>query len=494
MQDMHTPSASETAANSSVAHPNGMAIPELLIPVSHGGNTAPAATVDPSVDDINHYLVAEFQTPTSSLPTEVTPGTLPVTRPFKASSSGPSPSGFKTPVRPLVSRAQESASCSAPLPVPCHPRTPVRSNSFMTPGTDNSFMTPVKGACFAPDQHSALSADDHLADQEVQEVQTRPGSVEVEGQSCPVQTPTRGPGGTSALFAPISPLGRSLQYPPQTVKLSVTPTPVKDRSICVPCQCPKPRYPWTIQQYRLKYPYFKYAGGPGNGSVLNQKGFFKFGANEGRPFEKVTLTLQHETSAKAPSKQRVEGNEDLRKFNLEGEKKPGGPPSKDAKRIETKDVDVQLISVHHPQYCLQYSNFLPRLHELRPNLCSTSIVNLWRHVCPTVPINKHDDAMDEAIPRLLVHSSLQDSWAIALLVRYTTSRNPCGGIQTDNCLMNLASQDFDNRSGNHIMMKHDVIPFGSTFDGIGLPKQCFTNCTFPQLCVVYISSSLYLSA
>jgi hypothetical protein len=102
--------------------------------------------------------------------------------------------------------------------------------------------------------------------------------------------------------------------------------------------------------------------------------------------------------------------------------------------------------------------------------------------------------MDEAIPRLLVHSSLQDSWAIALLVRFTTSRNPCDGIQTDNCLMNLASQDFDNRSGNHIMMKHDVIPFGSTFDGIGLPKQCFTNCTFPQLCVVYISSLLLLSA
>jgi hypothetical protein len=485
-----------------------MANPELLIPVSHGGNRAPAATVDPNVDLVNPYLVAEFQTPMSSLPTEVTPGTLPMTRPFKASSAGPSPSGFKTPGRrnsplsntqaqlrrqPLVSRAQESASCSAPLPVPCHPpRTPVKSNSFMTPGTDNSFMTPVRVACFAPDQHSALSEDDHLADQEVQEVQTRPGSVEVEGRSCAVQTLTRG----SALFAPISPLGRSLQYPPETVKLSVTPTPtpVKDRSFCVPCQCPKPRYPWTIQQYRLKYPYFKYAGGPGNGSVLNQKGFFKYGSNEGRPFEKVTLLLQDETSAKAPRKQRVEDHKDLRKFNLDGEKKPGGPPPKHAKRIETEDVDVQLISVHHPQYCLQYSNFLPRLHELRPNLCGTSIVNLWRHVCPTVPINQHVKAMDEAIPRLLVHSSLQDSWAIALLVRFTTSRNPCDGIQTDNCLMNLASQDFDNRSGNHIMMKHDVIPFGSTFDGIGLPKQCFTNCTFPQLCVVYISSLLLLSA
>jgi hypothetical protein len=546
MQHMHTHSASETVANSSVAHRNLMTIPKLSIPICHSGNTAPVAFVDASVEDVNSYLNPEFQTPKPLSATEVTPGALVISRPFvKSSSAAPSPpgckapqprdspSGFKAPLsrdspsgfkashssssfqkpcrrdsslsttqsqQPLVSRAQESASCKAPLPivtVPCHPATPVRGSGSTTPPRSDGFTTPERGASFALDEHSALSADDHMAEQELQEVQARPGSASI----C---TPARGSGGASALFVPISPLGRVLQYPPETVKLPATPVPGKDRSLCVPCQCPKPVYPWTIQQYRLKYPYLKYAGSPGNGSVLNQPGFLKYGCYKGRPFESIILQLgvetplegetplEVETDSKAPRKQRVEDHEDLKKFNMKGERQPGGPPSRHAEQTEYRDV--QLTSEHHPQYCLQYSNFLPRLHELRPNLCSKSIVHLWRHVCPTVPMNK-DSAMNEAIPpvpRLLVHSSLQDSWAIALLVRFTTFRNPRDGIQNGNCLMNLAFQDFVNRSGNHIM-KHPnghAIPFGTTFKGIGLPMECFTNCIFPQLCVVCISSLL----
>jgi hypothetical protein len=239
----------------------------------------------------------------------------------------------------------------------------------------------------------------------------------------------------------------------------------------------------SLQNYRRNYPSGVYAGSnPGNGSVRYQCKFFNNAIHEGWPLEFVRLSLDLASSPKE-RKQRIEDHEVKKKFS-DGKGKRSGK-QKDSELIEFEEVDVQLRSTHHPQYCLQVNNFLPRLHELRNNFDNVSV--LRRHVCPTDP---RFDVIDEAIPQLLLLPSLQDSWAIALLVQFTTARNSLSGVQTDSCFMDSACQDFGNRSGNHIMKSE--MPFGATFEGIPLPAECFTNHTFPQLCDVCPNFTIFI--
>jgi hypothetical protein len=119
------------------------------------------------------------------------------------------------------------------------------------------------------------------------------------------------------------------------------------------------------------------------------------------------------------------------------------------------------------------------MHELRNNFGSP--LELYRHICPKTGLfNNRGDSIDEAIPPILLLPNLPDNWAIALLVRFTTARNPRSGVQTEKCFMDLAHLDFQRRSGNHIMK--NAIKFGETFDFIPLPPTSLTNRELPQLC------------
>jgi len=128
---------------------------------------------------------------------------------------------------------------------------------------------------------------------------------------------------------------------------------------------------------------------------------------------------------------------------------------------------------------------LSRIYDLRNNFEDFS--EFYRHICPRPgPVTKNSsDIIDEAIPRLLLLHKIQDNWAIALLVRFTLSRNPRSGIQAEKCFMDMARLDFLRRSGNHIM--GPGLAFGDSVVGIPLSPCTLTNHTRPQL---YISQDV----
>ena len=120
------------------------------------------------------------------------------------------------------------------------------------------------------------------------------------------------------------------------------------------------------------------------------------------------------------------------------------------------------------------------MHELRSNFEHVS--ELYRNICPRPgPVKSNSsDVIDEAIPRLLLLPQIQDSWAIALLVRFTLSRNPRSGVQAEKCFMDIARTDFLRRAGNHIM--GPGLTFGDSVIGSPLSRCTLTNHTRPQLC------------
>lgn len=466
--------------------------PDLII---SGGTVRPVTLKDveapDSPDIVNSFLKPAFQSPHTSPTTEFvvkeTPSTVPQPCPtlqsplHDTSASEDRLAAFRTPCGSdvaLPASQPEIASFIQDFPAPAMTHSthsflhiidePIHSDA---PAEDASLSL----QSFVLDASPAPFLNDDPAGQEVQEVIARPESpLQVfctpQEHSTILQTPARG---ISMPFRPAhSPIGKLPQYSPR-IGASTTPTPVKDRGVCVPCQCPKPLPEMSLQRYRQKYPDGKYkVNGPGNGSVPDQCLFFEHAVHNGLPLEFVKLSLDLDSSQ--DRKQRVEDHEKMKTFQG-GIRKKGGLTKAGSETPDTK-VDVQLASTYHPQYCLQLNNFLPRMHDLRNNF--GSFVELYRHICPKM--YSRSGGMDEAIPRLLLLANLQDSWAIALLVRFTTSRNPRSGVQTDRCFMDLASQDFDLRSGNHIMGQ--AIKFGATFHGYPLPTGCFTNRTLPQLC------------
>lgn len=475
--------------------------PDLII---SGGSIRPVTFKDvdasDSLDIVNSFLKTAFQSPyaspTSDRFTQQTPSTLPqpcATFQFQSPLHDTSAledrlAAFRTPVASdvaLPAMHMEINPCIQDVQAPTMTESLFQiiaePSQVVAPAEDTSLS--LQSLVF--DTSPPPFLNDDPAGQEVQEVIARPESppqaiCTSHEQGNIVQTPARG---MSMPFRPAhSPIGKLPQYSPRIVA-STTPTPGKDRGACLPCHCPKPLPEMSLQHYRQKYPNGKYAdSGPGNGSVQDQYLFFKHAVHNGLPLEFVKLSLDLDTSQ--DRKQRIEDHEKLKNFQG-GIRKKGGLSKAGSETSETRDV--QLASTYHPQYCLQLNNFLPRMHELRNNF--GSFVELYRHICPKM--YSRSDTMDEAIPRLLLLPSLQDSWAIALLVRFTTSRNPCSGVQTDRCFMDMASQDFDLRSGNHIM--DQAIKFGATFDGFPLPSGCFINRTLPQLCDHCFHSILFLN-
>jgi hypothetical protein len=466
---------------------------EVLIPA---GTLTALRQIDRNSQDsyanvnVNAFLKSAFQSPHASPTTDalplvrVTPDTILQSDPScrspplrRISPSQDLNASFQTPVRsnektpamaldlhPVIQHAELLAMRNSPLHLMDDPGNAIgpaehcHCDSHLCP--NDMMQTPF--------------SDCNLAGQVVPEVQdlarTESPPQDVcapPDQSASFQTPARD---SSVLFRPQhSPIGRNLQYSPSLAP-STTPTPGR-REACVPCPCPSPMPDVNIFQYRRKYKDNVYpANGVGNGSVRNQSSFFLNAVHNGLPNEYVIQSLEVESSQ--GRKQRVADHAKYKVFQG-GVIKKGGPPSAESELLPTELVDVQLTSAFHPQYCLQLNNFLPRMHELRKNFHSFDELN--RHICPL-------DTMDEAIPRLLLLPSLQDNWAIALLVRFTTSSNPLNGVQTDRCFMNAASLDFDKRSGNHIMKDQgDFIKFGAVFDEIPLPTGCITNRTLPQM-------------
>jgi hypothetical protein len=459
--------------------------PDVIIPV--GTTRAIAfkhAAAPDSPDLVNAFLTKDFQSPNTS-PTfagflQDTPSTLPQPHPSfqtllpdTGGSEDPRAASL-TPIAPYV--AVPALLTGMGPPIQCT-QAPALPHSHLQIIVEPSYLDAL-----AEDEPLTLQSHSHdtspppfllddPAGQEVQEVIARPESPlqvidTTRSHSAAAETPVRG---IPEPFRPaLSPIGK-LQYSPANVA-STTPTPGKDRGNCVPCQCPKPLPEMSLEWYRQKYPYGRYKdSGPGNGSVPNQYRFFENGVHDGLPLEFVKLSLDLDMGQ--DRKQRIEDRTLLKTFQG-GIRKKGGVTKAGSEVIP---VDVQLVSTYHPQYCLQLNNFLPRMHELRNNFFTS--LELYRHVCPRM--SGRSDVQDEAIPRVLLHPKLQDNWAIALLVRFTTSRNPRSGVQTDRCFMDLASQDFESRSGNHIMS--NAIHFGAVFDD-PLPSGCFTNRIFPQLC------------
>ena len=441
--------------------------------------------------NVNAFLKSAFQSPHASPTTgavplvQVTPDTIlqsdprcrsPLLR--RISPSQDQHASYQTSVR---SNEKTPAMALDPYPVIQHAELLAMPNSPLQwmddPGNTtgpvehcDSYLYPMGDMMQTPfsDYNLAGQAVPEAEVQDLARTESPPQDICAPlDQSAPFQTPARD---SSVLFRPQhSPIGRVLQYSPSLAP-STTPTPGR-REACVPCPCPSPMPDVNIFQYRRKYKDNVYpANNVGNGSVRNQSSFFPTAVYNGLPFEFVLLSLEVESSQ--GRKQRVADHAKYKVFQG-GVIKKGGPPSAESELLPTELVDVQLTSAYHPQYCLQLNNFLPRMHELRKNFHSFDELN--RHICPL-------DTMDEAIPRLLVLPSLQDNWAIALLVRFTTSSNPLNGVQTDRCFVNAASLDFDKRSGNHIMKDQgDFIKFGAIFDEIPLPTGCVTNRTLPQL-------------
>jgi hypothetical protein len=461
---------------------------ERADPVYASGNIISVTTIGPNdhdhIDVVNTFLVPAFQSPRATPNNQDTPSTLPSVQSsfYDTSVSKDQPCGYETPVRrgvmneivqpeldriPIVQLVHAPASCNSPLQSKAELKRPVaaaRSNLF----------SPIL-------QASTLSLQVSIDDPSDSDVKAVQDIIESPCLSCHdpqdrcvgFQTPA---GGASAPIKSVHSLtGKTLQYSPKLIVSSATPIPPTALKHCVPCHCPEPLPDMSLENYRRMYPNGVYVGSNlGNGSVPYQRNFFKNAIHEGWPLESLKVDL---ASSQKDRKKRLADHEDKKLFN-NGQGKRSGR-QKDAEVIEFEEIDTQIRSTHHPQYCLQVNNFLPRLHELRNNFINMSV--LRQHVCPTDP-SSHNDVIDEAIPQLLLLPSLPDSWAIALLVQFTTARNPLSSDQTGGCLMDLANQDFGNRSGNHIMKSE--MPFGATFEGVPLPAECFTNHTFPQLCDV----------
>lgn len=292
---------------------------------------------------------------------------------------------------------------------------------------------------------------------------------------------TPGRGAPAAVGTAHSPIGKMSQmYIPKMIGRSATPETGNDRGPAVPCHCPEPSEKHSLQAYRVLYPHAKPICFENGKPKYLEEGMPKNLENAihgGTTLENVELPVDL-VASQASAKKKIPNFADLKPFK-DGKPKIGGVTPRHADPNEYECVDVQLRSSHHPQYCLQFNNFLPRMHELRHRLGREgNIHELWRHVCPTA-LYKQGCHMEEAIPRLLLLPKLQDSWAIALLVRFTTFMNPMEGVQTARCLMALAAEEFEIRSGNHIMTS--AMPFGAVFKDVPLPPACFTNRTFPQL-------------
>jgi hypothetical protein len=477
--------------------------PELEVSITAGTLTA-VRQIDRNpqdandVVDVNAYLNFAFQSPhasptTDSVPlVQVTPGTIlqshsrclsPPLR--RISPSQDQHDSFQTPVR---TNAMAQAIALDPHLDVQYEESLAMTNSPLHFMEESGNTLGLDEYCHHPQSdlldlmQSPLSDDDPVGELQYL-ARTESPSLDTcapQDRSALFQTPARD---SSVPFRPQhSPIGKLPQYSPSLAP-STTPTPGR-REPCVPCPCPSPKDEVNIFQYRRKYKENVYpANIVGNGSVPNQSSFFPNAVHNGLPVEYVKLSLEVESSQ--GRKQRIADHAKYKVFQG-GVKKKGGPPSAESELLPTELVDVQLTSAHHPQYCLQLNNFLPRMHELRRNFHSFD--ELYRHICPL-------DTMDEAIPRLLLLPSLQDNWAIALLVRFTTFSNPLNGVQTDTtCFVNAASSDFDKRSGNHIMRNEgDFIKFGAIFPEIPLPTGCVTNRTLPQLCELFPSVVFFLN-
>jgi hypothetical protein len=458
--------------------------PEVIIPVLNIRAIAlKHAVVPDSPDLVNAFLTKDFQSPNTS-PTfagflQDTPSTLPPpnstfqTLLHDTGGSEDPRAAFRTPIAPDAAVPAVLTGMRPPIQ---YVQAPTLPHSHLQITVEPSYLDALPEDVTLTLQSHPFDTSpppflhDDTAGQEVQEVIARPESPlqaidTTRSHSAVAETPVRS---IPEPFRPAhSPIGK-IQYSPRIVA-STTPTPGKDRENCVPCKCPKPLPEMSLEWYRQKYPDGKYKdSSPGNGSVRDQA-FFENAVHDGRPLEFVKLSLDLDMGQ--DRKQRIEDHALMKTFQG-GIRRKGGQTKVGSEVIP---VDVQLVSTYHPQYCLQLNNFLPRMHELRNNFLT--FVELYRHICPRM--YSRSDIHDEAIPRLLLHPKLQDNWAIALLVRFTTSRNPRSGVQTDRCFMDLASQEFNLRSGNHIM--NNAIHFGAVFDD-PLPSGCFTNRIFPQLC------------